>query len=193
MAAARAATKAAKSAESTLYHVAPQGFWKKFRDVVAVNPEISSGIPIATVHRYPQPASRPELYATPATKASDPAENPYWKRDVRRSYPRLSVVTQAQLSKFLLQSPEIQAAISSPLSESSGATASTSTETTAVTAAPEPELTEALQILSSLGKTNFSNASTIPTPVSAHKRWDPEYAEDAPHDPNAYFPMRMIK
>lgn len=41
--------------------------------------------------------------------ASDPAENPYWKRDVRRNYPRLSVVNQAQLSKFLLQSPEIQA------------------------------------------------------------------------------------
>lgn len=38
--------------------------------------------------------------------ASDPAENPYWKRDVRRAYPQLSVVTQEELATFLLQSPE---------------------------------------------------------------------------------------
>ena len=38
--------------------------------------------------------------------ASDIAENPYWKRDVRRAYPQLSVVTQEQLSTFLLQKPE---------------------------------------------------------------------------------------
>ena len=84
---AAAARNAAKSADHTLYHLAPQGFWKKFReykiysnstqecsvsvpagDIVAVNPDISSGVPIATLHRYPQPGSRPELYATPATK-----------------------------------------------------------------------------------------------------------------------------
>lgn len=86
--AAKAAAKvAAKSADSTLYHVAPQGFWKKFRtlfrqnyvpscsshvaitgDAVVVNPEISSGLPMASVNRNPQPGSRPELYSTPASK-----------------------------------------------------------------------------------------------------------------------------
>ena len=39
-------------------------------DTVAVNPEISSGLPIASVHRYPPPGSRPEKYSTPATKGS---------------------------------------------------------------------------------------------------------------------------
>ncbi len=30
------------------------------------------------------------------TPAADIADNPYWKRDVRRSYPRLSTVTQSK-------------------------------------------------------------------------------------------------
>ena len=129
-----------KAAESTLYHFSPKGFWKKFRttfltndglnnayylsgDAVVVNPEISSGLPLPSINRMPPPGSRPEAYATPATKglssdqlfplkltqpcpASDPAQNPYWKRDVRRAYPQLSVVTQSELATFLLQSPE---------------------------------------------------------------------------------------
>ena len=37
------------------------------------------------------------------TSASDPAQNPYWKRDVRRAYPQLSVVTQSELSTLLIQ------------------------------------------------------------------------------------------
>lgn len=79
-----------KAAQSTLYHVHPKGFWKKFRalqtrvlccilthietgDVVAVNPEISSGLPIPELNRYPQPGSRPEKYSTPATKGANKA------------------------------------------------------------------------------------------------------------------------
>lgn len=61
-------------------------------------------------------------------------------------------------------------------------------------ASTEPkELTEAIQILSSLGKSIYTDVSNIPTPPSAHKRWVPEYAEDAPHDPHAYFPMKLVK
>ncbi len=76
-----------KAAESTLYHLSPKGFWKKFRaccfanisyppltpisgDAVVVNPEISSGLPLASLNRYPTPASRPEKYSTPATKGA---------------------------------------------------------------------------------------------------------------------------
>lgn len=87
---------------------------------MVVNPELSSGLPIPTMNRYPQPASRPERYSSPATKgvfevvmycalvltshaASDPVQNPYWKRDVRRAYPQLSMVTQSELSQLLLQ------------------------------------------------------------------------------------------
>jgi hypothetical protein len=45
-------------------------------DILPVNPEISSGLPIPLSNRFPQPGSRTEKYATPATKASDPAFNP---------------------------------------------------------------------------------------------------------------------
>lgn len=39
-------------------------------DAVVVNPEISSGLPIQGVNRWPPPASRPERYNTPATKGA---------------------------------------------------------------------------------------------------------------------------
>jgi hypothetical protein len=39
-------------------------------DAVVINPEISSGLPIASINRRPQPASRPEQYSTPATKGA---------------------------------------------------------------------------------------------------------------------------
>ena len=88
-------------------------------ELTAINPEISSGLPLQGVNRFPPPASRPECHSTPATKglknifcaliysehfiASDPAQNPYWKRDVRRAYPQLSVITQDQLSQLLIE------------------------------------------------------------------------------------------
>jgi hypothetical protein len=89
-----------KVADHTLYHLNPKGFWKKFRelgvslerpimrcltvpnthlrvsgfgigDAVAVDPAISSGLPLPTVNRQPPPGSRPEKYATPATKGTN--------------------------------------------------------------------------------------------------------------------------
>lgn len=42
-------------------------------DAVVVNPEISSGLPLPTMNRNPPPGSRPEKYATPATKGASPS------------------------------------------------------------------------------------------------------------------------
>lgn len=55
-----------------------------------------------------------ECCACVRVSASDPAENPYWKRDVRRAFPKLSVVTQPELSAFLLQTPENPACVPLP-------------------------------------------------------------------------------
>lgn len=41
--------------------------------------------------------------------ASDPADNPYWKRDVRRAYPQLSVVTQSELSALMIDHAQAKA------------------------------------------------------------------------------------
>ena len=53
--------------------------------------------------RNPTPAAYdPKGYDDPVTvPAADIAENPYWKRDVRRRYPQLSTVTQADAVALL--------------------------------------------------------------------------------------------
>jgi len=166
-----------KAAEHTLYHLSPRGFWKKFRDQVVVNPEISSGLPLPSINRMPPPGSRPEQAATPATKASDPAQNPYWKRDVRRVYPQLSVVTQPELATFLLQSPD------QPPKEGA--------ENSSVPART-PDLNTAIASIYQSNKA-YSKSSLPPIPRSSFKRWSPETSPPAPHDPSAYFPMDLVR
>ncbi|PPQ98604.1 hypothetical protein CVT24_003937 [Panaeolus cyanescens] len=160
-----------KAAESTLYHLSPKGFWKKFREVAAVNPEISSGLPLASLHRYPPPASRPEQYSTPATKASDLAQNPYWKRDVRRAYPQLSVVTQAELSNLLIQHSSAQA-INAP-SDAKDAVP-------AVQSQPK-DLSEAISTVTSTAQV-YSESKLPPSLPTPFKRWQPALSPAAPHD-----------
>ncbi|RDB16960.1 NADH-ubiquinone oxidoreductase 21 subunit [Hypsizygus marmoreus] len=172
-----------KAAESTLYHLSPTGFWKKFRDIAMINPEISSGLPIQSIHRRPQPGSRPEKYSTPATKASDLAQNPYWKRDVRRAYPQLSVITQSELSSLLIEHSGAQAVAAPAEGEKSE-----------VPAAPKAalDLTEAIASITTAQKV-YSESKLPPAIPVPHKRWIPERAPDVPHDPHAYFPMIMYK
>ncbi|KAF8798735.1 NUZM, NADH-ubiquinone oxidoreductase 21.3 kDa subunit [Phlegmacium glaucopus] len=170
-----------KAAESTLYHLSPKGFWKKFRDVVAVNPEISSGLPISTAHRYPPPASRPEKYSTPATMASDPAQNPYWKRDIRRAYPQLSVVTQSELSSLLIEHAGTQA-ISPP-----------SKDTTLPAANNKVlDLSEAIAAITTTAQV-YSESRLPPVLPTPYKRWVPEVAPAAPHAEHSYFPMTLYR
>ncbi|KAF8325238.1 NADH dehydrogenase [Cantharellus anzutake] len=164
-------------ADHTLYHLSPKGFWKRLRDVSVVNPEISYGVPLPTVNRYPQPASRPEIQATPATKASDIAQNPYWKRDARRNYPQLSVVTQGELARLVLGSSQ-QPVLASPGSKSDVRLASKSSA----------DLTAAIATIST-GKTYSAN--NLPPTPPARMRWLAQMAEDAPHNPNAYWPMKL--
>ena len=48
------------------------------------------------------PGSRPEEYVEPLTSpAADLAENPYWKRDTRRDYPRTLVYSQSYIAGLL--------------------------------------------------------------------------------------------
>jgi hypothetical protein len=55
-------------------------------------------VPLNPYNRNPAPGSNDPLkYDDPVTvPAGDIADNPYWKRDARRSYPRHSIVGQAQ-------------------------------------------------------------------------------------------------
>ncbi|TFK75461.1 NADH dehydrogenase 21 kDa subunit [Pluteus cervinus] len=174
-----------KAAESTLYHLSPKGFWKKFREVAAVNPEISSGLPIAGVNRYPQPASRPELYSTPATMASDPAQNPYWKRDVRRAYPQLSVVTQQDLSTLLLEHSAAPSVAAPAEAQAEGASGVPATQKTV-------DLSEAIVSITAAQKV-YSESKLPPKFPTAYKRWVPEQQPDAPHPEHSYWPMSLYR
>ncbi|KAG1751514.1 NUZM, NADH-ubiquinone oxidoreductase 21.3 kDa subunit [Suillus paluster] len=175
-----------KQAESTLYHVHPKGFWKKFRDALVINPEISSGIPLAGIYRWPQPGSRPEKYSSPATKASDPAQNPYWKRDVRRAYPQLSVVTQPDLSTLLIQHSEAKA-IPAPSEAKEGEKSDVPAKTLEIM-----DLASAIATITSVHKV-YDQSKLPPKVPTPFKKWRAELAPDAPHDPNAYFPMLLYK
>lgn len=85
------------------YTVQPSGFWARINNFLAVDSKRSTGIPLNPQFRNPPPGGNdPSLYDDPTTvPAADLAENPYWKRDVRRQYPKLSVVKQPDVVALL--------------------------------------------------------------------------------------------
>ncbi|KAH7125660.1 hypothetical protein B0J11DRAFT_487473 [Dendryphion nanum] len=97
MAAKKVATNFSK------YTVQPTGIYGFINRIFAVDPKRSTGIPLNPQFRNPPPGGLdPATYDDPVTvPAADLAENPYWKRDVRRRYPQLSTVTQADAVALL--------------------------------------------------------------------------------------------
>jgi hypothetical protein len=85
------------------YTVRSTGVWERLRQLLAVDPNRSTGVPLNSQFRLPAPGSLPPLsYDDPVTvPAGDLADNPYWKRDTRRSYPKLSTVSQADAVSLL--------------------------------------------------------------------------------------------
>ncbi|KAK4982798.1 hypothetical protein LTR66_009092 [Elasticomyces elasticus] len=97
------ASAAGKAAQYKKYTVQPTGIWARISNFLAVDPKRSTGIPLNPQYRNPPPGSLdPKLYDDPVTvPAGDLAENPYWKRDVRRQYPRSSIVKQPDIVGLL--------------------------------------------------------------------------------------------
>jgi len=85
------------------YTVQPKGIWARINNIFAVDPKRSTGVPLNPQFRNPPPGGNDPLkYDDPTTvPAADLAENPYWKRDVRRQYPKLSVVRQPDVVALL--------------------------------------------------------------------------------------------
>ncbi|KAK6535224.1 hypothetical protein TWF694_001692 [Orbilia ellipsospora] len=86
------------------YTVGSTGIWELIRRFFAVDPNRSTGVPYIAQYRNPPPGQLPQPpYHDPVTIPSgDIADNPYWKRDNRRGYPKLSVVTQTDAAGMLL-------------------------------------------------------------------------------------------
>ncbi|QGA13638.1 hypothetical protein EYB26_001288 [Talaromyces marneffei] len=104
----REVAKAAKSASNAIavskkYTVQSTGIWEVIRRTLAVDPTRSTGVPLNSQFRNPAPgALPPQSYDEPVTlPAADLADNPYWKRDVRRNYPQLSVFSQGDVAGLL--------------------------------------------------------------------------------------------
>ncbi|KAI9734879.1 MAG: hypothetical protein M1834_001959 [Cirrosporium novae-zelandiae] len=85
------------------YTLQSTGIWERFRRVFVVAPERSNGVPLNPQFRNPPPgALDATTYHDPITiPAGDIAENPYWKRDARRNYPKLSVMKQGDVAGLL--------------------------------------------------------------------------------------------
>ncbi|KAF2018031.1 21 kDa subunit of NADH dehydrogenase [Aaosphaeria arxii CBS 175.79] len=92
------------------YTVQPTGIYGLINRIFALDSKRSSGVPLNPQFRNPPPgALDPATYDDPVTlPAADIAENPYWKRDVRRRYPQLSTVTQADAVALLEVGSEAQ-------------------------------------------------------------------------------------
>lgn len=78
------------------YTLQSYGIWERIRRIFAIDSSRSNGVPLNLQFRNPPPGSNePFSFIDPVTlPAADIADNPYWKRDTRRSYPKLSFVTQ---------------------------------------------------------------------------------------------------
>lgn len=85
------------------YTVQPTGIWARINKIFAVDWRRSTGVPMNPQFRNPPPGALDgTTYDDPVTlPAADLAENPYWKRDVRRNYPQLSTVTQGDVVALL--------------------------------------------------------------------------------------------
>ena len=68
-----------------------------------MDPNRSTGVPLNPQFRNPPPgANPPQAYDDPVTlPAGDIADNAYYKRDMRRSYPRVSLLSQADVVRLL--------------------------------------------------------------------------------------------
>lgn len=78
------------------------GIYERIRSFFAVDPTRSNGVPVKNYRNPPPGSLEPNDYDDPVTvPAADIADNPYWKRDMRRSYPKLSAVTQGDVVGLL--------------------------------------------------------------------------------------------
>ena len=64
--------------------------------------------------------------------------------------------------------------------------------TTPVAPTQVPELTDAIATIYT-EKPMYTEGSFPPSLPSAFKKWKPQAAPNAPHDPNSYFPMTLVK
>ncbi|PWN22278.1 hypothetical protein BCV69DRAFT_281282 [Microstroma glucosiphilum] len=163
-------------------------FWRKFREIFSANPEISSGLPLPHMHRFPTPGGRKEHGATAPSRASDPAGNMYYNRDFRRKYPALDMITQQHLTKILLAAPNEDG--TKTLAAPGDDTSSPTTALTIPSDLSSPSaFTDVLAQVSKKDENAYSTSRLPPTPPFKRPHHILKIQKGAvPHDPHAYYP-----
>ncbi|CAG8444578.1 12846_t:CDS:2 [Acaulospora morrowiae] len=153
-------------------------FYEKIRQLLTVNPETNTGVPLTGIYRTPAPGSQPRDYVRPLTKHSDLAQNYYFNRDARRNYPRLAVYTQQDVAGLITASH--LKSITAGEQESS--------ESTQITTIPENiTLTEAIAFVPPL----YSANKLPPVPIT-RSTYDWKNSDDAEMPEDNNWTMRMV-
>ncbi|RIB03975.1 hypothetical protein C2G38_2048824 [Gigaspora rosea] len=170
-------------------------FWEKVRQLLTVNPESNTGVPIPGVYRTPSPGSQPETYVRPSTKHSDVAQNYYFNRDARRNYPRLAVYSQNDVAKLIAAShlkriifsiiSKIVPNISITAGDQDASKESTTTEITI------PEKLELTEVIASSPVLYSADKLPPAPPTLLTYHWKKSKDVDDP-DPGVYWPMKMV-
>ncbi|KAJ2446397.1 hypothetical protein GGF42_005703 [Coemansia sp. RSA 2424] len=155
-------------------------FWQKVGSKVWLSDYSDSMIP-RTTFRSPAPASQPE-YKRPETAASDLFNNQYYKRDVRRNYPRMQVYTQSDVGRLLLSASVATEALPTPAASAEGAPAAE------VPAAVEAK--DVVEALARLQKPVYSASCMPPAPGAAYTyKLSPEQHAEGPGE---YYPSYRV-
>ncbi|KAJ1998771.1 hypothetical protein GGI04_004855 [Coemansia thaxteri] len=153
-----------------------------------------------TTFRSPAPASQPE-YKRSVTAASDLFNNPYYKRDVRRNYPRTDVYTQPDVARLLLQAAgTAEAVLSPPPPAAAGATAAAGAAAPAADGATAPaasavqtsavQVRDVVEALAKLQSPVYSPSNMPPVPGTAYKyKLSPEQHAEGPGE---YYPSYRV-
>ncbi|KAI9348849.1 hypothetical protein BD770DRAFT_395110 [Pilaira anomala] len=150
--------------------------WSWMKKYFSVNPLSTDGMPVVGKFRTPAPGSRPEKYIYPKSKASAISNNPYFKRDTRRNFPRLAVYTQSDVA-LLLEGGHINPSLPAEATVDKAVT-------TATQAKPLVEVLSSQKL--------YSTSKLPPAPrFGPQVKW--KVSEDfIPPNDGSYFPMRVI-
>ncbi|KAJ2556416.1 hypothetical protein EV175_002019 [Coemansia sp. RSA 1933] len=154
-------------------------FWQAVGRKVWVSEYKDSMLP-RTTFRSPAPVSQPP-YKRTETAASDIHDNRYYKRDVRRNYPRTEVYTQADVGTLLLGTKAVEA-----LPESSGKEGAEG----AATGVPVVKVKDVVEALDRLQKPLYSASNLPPVPGTAYRyKLSPEQTLEGPGE---YYPSYRV-
>ncbi|GAA5805059.1 hypothetical protein EDC94DRAFT_613147 [Helicostylum pulchrum] len=149
--------------------------WSWVKKYLSINPLSTDGMPVVGKFRTPAPASQGK-YVYPKSEASAISNNPYYKRDTRRNFPRLAVYTQNDVA-LLLEGGHVDPSLTAEAAADKAV--ATSTE-----AKPLVEILNSQKL--------YTTSKLAPAPRFGPQVTWKESTDFVPPNDGSYFPMRVI-